>query len=273
MRALAQIGDSVGRASVQAAGMANVRTRVIPLTIVLVLGLAACGGSSDAGGGGTTTTKAAAGTTTTAKPTTTTTEAPKADEATKAEAASRIFTEDDFPEGWTVAVKALPYDRKGIKADDCINPKGGPISTLPLGAAAGGPTMKAPDANAFVGSWAATFADEDQAAAFVDQITSPENATCTAKTLQAGGKGRKDFAVKVTSKSPEESGVGRDHRVASNSYELSEAGEVVSILYVDSYQIGRTVVTVNLELGGMTDEQAAAASAVEAQLRGEKFGS
>lgn len=250
--------------------MSNARSRLIP--VLLLAALAACGGgSSDAGGATATTTEAPAKTTTTAKASTTTTEAPKADAATQAEAASRIFAEEDFPDGWTVAVEAPPYDRKGIKQDDCLAPEGGPISKLPLGAAAGGPTMKAPDADAFVGSWAATFADEAQAAAYVQQITSPENATCTAKTLQAGGKGRKDFAVKVTSAPPEERGVGQDHRVASNSYELSEAGEAVSILYVDSYQLGRTVVTVNLELGGMTQEQADAASAVEAQLRAATF--
>ncbi|MGN6694784.1 MAG: hypothetical protein ACTHN0_11475, partial [Aquihabitans sp.] len=162
---------------------------------------------------------------------------------------------------------ALPYEEEGIKQDDCISPAGGPVSKLPLGAAHGGPTMRAPGVNAFVGSWAATFADEAEAAAYVDQITAPENATCTAATLEEGGKARKDFTVAVTSKGPEESGVGQDHRVAANSYELREGGEPVSVVYIDSYLVGRTVVTVSLELGGMTQEQANAVSDVEAKVR------
>lgn len=248
--------------------MTNARARWVPL--LLVVALAACGGGSSAASKEAATTTEAT-TTTTAKPTTTTTEAPKADAATKAEAASRVLAEEDFPAGWTVQSAALPYDRKGIKADDCIAPEGGPISKLPLGAAAAGPTMRAPDVDAFVGSWAATFADEAQAGAYIEQITAPENATCTAATLEQGGKDRKDFTAVVTSKAPEEAGVGQDHRVAANAYELREGGEPVSILYIDSYQVGRTVVTVTIELGGMSQEQADAVTAVEAQLRAEAF--
>jgi hypothetical protein len=246
--------------------MTIARFRLVPL--LLVVALAACGGgSSDGADDAATTTKPPAKTTTTAKATTTTSEVPQADAATKAEAASRVFAEDVFPDGWTVEVEAQPYEEEGIKQDDCISPAGGPISKLPLGAAHGGPTMRAPDVDAFVGSWAATFADEAQAAAYVEQITAPENATCTAATLEQGGKGRKDFTVVVTSKSPEESGVGQDHRVAANSYELREGGQAVSALYIDSYLVGRTVVTVSLELGGMTQEQATAVSDAEAALR------
>jgi len=257
--------------------MSNVRSRVLPLLLTtgLAVSLVSCsGGSSDAGGAKTTTSKAApAKTTTTAKPTTTTTEAPKADPATKAEAASRIFAEEDFPDGWTVAVKPLDYAGKGIdEDDDCTNPDGGPLSKIPLGAAAGGPTMRAPDVPAFISSWAATFEDEAQATAFSEQLATDEHATCMAETLQAsGGKDREDYQVKVTSGPPEERGVGQDRRVAADSYEISEGGEVISIVYIDSFQIGRTVVTVNIELGPMTEEQGAAASAVEAELRGKKF--
>lgn len=248
--------------------MTNARTRWVPL--LLVLALAACGGGSSAASDERTPTSEAT-TSTTAKPTTTTTEVPKADEATKAEAASRVFAEDDFPDGWTVQAEALPYDRKGIKADDCIAPPGGPISKLPLGAAAAGPTMRAPDVDAFVGSWAATFADEGQAEAYVDQIAAPEIAVCTAEMLEQGGKDRKDFTAVVTSADPEEAGVGQDRRVAANSYELREAGDPVSVLYIDSYRIGRTVATVTIELGGMSQEQADAVTAAEAQLRAEAF--
>jgi len=250
--------------------MTNARSRLAPL--LLVAALAACGGGSSAASKETaSTTEPPAKTTTTAEPTTTTTEVPKADEATRAEAAARVFAEEDFPEGWTVEAKALPYDREGIKADDCINPEGGPVSELPLGAAAGGPTMRAPDVDAFLSSWAATFADDAQAAAYVDQITAPEFAVCTAEALEEGGKDRKDFTAVVTSKAPEDAGVGQDHRVAANAYELQEGGETVSILYVDSYLVGRTVVTATLELGGMTQEQADAVSAVDAQLRAKAF--
>ncbi|WP_421118268.1 hypothetical protein ACE2AJ_12745 [Aquihabitans daechungensis] len=197
---------------------------------------------------------------------------PEADQATKDEAASRIFAEEDFPAGWTVAVKPVPYATKGIKVDDCISPEGGPLSELPLGAAAGGPTMRAPDADYFITSWSATFADEAQAAAFAEQVQKPEHATCMAETLEAGGgKDRKDFSVAVTSGPDAERGVGQDHRVASDSYELREGDEVVSIVYIDTYQLGRTVVTVNNELGPMTQEQSDAASAVEAELRGKTF--
>ena len=253
--------------------MISTRARLaLPLLLVVTIA-AGCGGvGSDTSPSEVTTTKPKAETTTTAEATTTTTEAPEADAATKAEAASRVFAEGDFPDGWTVAVEAPPYDRKGIATDDCINPKGGPVSKLPLGAAAGGPTMKAPDADAFIGSWAATFADEAQAEAYVAQITAPEHATCTAKRLTANGKDRKDFAAKVTTKPADQTGVGVDQRVASDSYELSEGGQVVSILYVESYRIGRTVVTVTTELGPMEQQQADAAAAVDAKLREQRFG-
>ncbi|MCU1369889.1 MAG: hypothetical protein JWO77_1083 [Ilumatobacteraceae bacterium] len=257
--------------------MSNLRSRVLPslLAAALVAVLAACGGgSSDADATASSTSRpAAAQTTTTEKPTTTTTEAPKADPATRAEAASRVFDEGDFPEGWTVAVKPLDYAGEGIDDDDdCTNPDGGPLSKIPLGAAAGGPTMRAPGYPAFISSWAATFEDEAQATAFSEQVATPEHAACTAEALQAaGGKGRKDYKVTVTSGPPAERGVGQDHRVAADSFEISDGGEVASIVYTDTFQVGRTVVTVNLELGPMTDEQGAAASAVEAELRGKKF--
>ncbi len=253
--------------------MSNSRSRLMPslLATALAVALASCGGgSSDAGGAASTTTNPPTAKTTTTIESTTTT-VPEADQATQDEAASRIFREADFPEGWTVAVKAVPYATKGIKVDDCISPEGGPLSGLPLGAAAGGPTMRAPDADYFITSWAATFEDEAQATAFAEQVQTPEHAACMADTLEAGGKDRKDFSVAVTSAPNAERGVGEDHRVASDSYELREGDQVTSIVYIDTFQLGRTVVTVNSELGPMTQEQSDVASAVEAGLRSQRF--
>lgn len=253
------------------------RSRALPvLSALLVVALAACGGgSSDAGGDAApTTTKPAAeqATTTTEASTTTTTEVPEADDETKAEAASRILAADAFPDGWTEAVEPPAYATEGVKIDDCINPEGGPLSEVPLGAAAGGPTMRAPEVDYFVSSWAVTFADEAQATAYAEQIAADGHGDCLAESLQeAGSAGREDYAVELTSAPPAERGVGQEGRVAANSFELNEGGEVLSTLYIDSFQVGRTIVTVNIELGPMTQEQADAASAVEADLRAQAF--
>lgn len=249
--------------------MSKIRSVLLPFA--LVVGLAACGsGGSDASAPEAATSEARA--TSTTKATTTTTEVPKADEATRAEAASHVLAEEDFPEGWTVVSEALPYDTKGIKGDDCINPKGGPVSEVPLGSAAGGPTMRAPGADGFVSSWAVTFEDEAQAARFTQQLTSPDHATCTAKVLQTGGaKDREDFAVKVVPGDPGARGIGQDHRIAADAYALTEGGEPVSNVYIDSFRIGRTVATVTIELGPMTQEQADAVTAAEAQVRTKVF--
>jgi hypothetical protein len=255
--------------------MTKLRARVLPLLPVLVVALAACGGgSSDAGGDAapTTTQPAAEQATTTTEASTTTTEVPEADDETKAEAASRILAADAFPDGWTEVVEPPAYATEGIKVDECINPEGGPLSEVPLGAAVGGPTMRAPEVDYFVGSWAVTFADEAQATAYAEQLAADGHGACLAESLQAAGAaGRDDYAVELTSAPAAERGVGQDKRVAANSFELSEGGEVLSTLYIDSFQIWRTIVTVNLELGPMTQEQADAASAVEADLRAKAF--
>jgi hypothetical protein len=250
--------------------MAELRTRLLP--VLVVVALASCGGGSGGDAATATTTADEAKATTTTEAATTTTEVPEADAATKAEAASRILAAEAFPDGWTETAEPAPYETEGIKIDDCFNPEGGPLSEVPLGGAVGGPTMRAPEVDYFVTSWAVTFADEAQATAYAEQIAGDGHGACMAELLQAAGEeGREDYAVKLTSVPPAERGVGQDQRVAANSFELSAGGQVLSTLYIDSFQVGRTIVTVNVELGPMTQEQADAATAVADDLRVQAF--
>ena len=171
-----------------------------------------------------------------------------------------------------MAVEALPYEEKGFGVDDCINPEGGALDRLPIGSAVGGPTMKAPDIDYFVSSWAVTFPDEAAASAWAATLDTEEHRECQRAALEAAnGKGIEDFEVATKPYDAIERGIGRDHRVAAAAYDFLQSGQATSSMYVDVFQVGRTVITVQVQLGPMTQAEADAASEVEAGLRTTHF--
>lgn len=231
---------------------------VVGLALVTALTLVACSGGDDSSSGGDSKGKA-----------TTTTTPAQADETTAQLAAGLVFAEDDFPDGWTVAVEPLDYATKGIAVDECLNPAGGLLAAVPRGATVSGPTMKSPDVPFFISTWSATFPDEATAIAWSEELDTDERTECQRSRIE---KGAADGVEVRTVTSPESAAtVGQDHRVAVAEYELTKDDEVVSLVHQSAYRVGRTVVTVRIEVGPMQPEQQDAGLAVEAQLRGTVF--
>lgn len=244
----------------------DVLAGVVGLSLLV---LAACGGTSSGSDGSSE--RSPERTTTTQR--TTTTEAAKADAATAAASAAKVFELGDLPEGWTVATEAPPYATKGLKIDECSNPADGPLAALPLGAIVGGPTLKAPDVDYYLTTWAATFPTEEDATTYAESRNTADAGLCQAEALEAAnGKGTQDFSVEPLLQPDAANGVGQDHRVAAQRFEFRQGEQVTSTMAIDTYQLGTTVVTVQVQLGPMSQAEADAAGAVEAEVRGNAFG-
>ncbi|MCB1030105.1 MAG: hypothetical protein KDA95_02125 [Acidimicrobiales bacterium] len=210
---------------------------------------------------------------TTAKATTTTvaatTDPEKADDAVTKASLALVFEEGAFPDGWTVSKPAEPYTTKGIAIDDCFNPEGGLLAQQPLGSAAAGPTMKMGEVPFFISTWAVTFTSEDDAKTWAKSMTDAESIECRRSALE----GNNDFEVRQLEVDPTSGRVGEDGREAVINFEFVENGVVGATMRVDVYRKGASVLTVTMQLGGMTQEQADAGTAVEAELRGLVLGS
>lgn len=239
--------------------------------VALSIALIGCGsgGGSDAA---TATTEAKPKPTTTETEATTTTELVRAEKNTATLATAGVYGTDDVPDGWTVGTEAIDYS-KGTKADECSNPVDGPFYQLPSGAIAGGPSFAVADGAIHLGSTAAVFNDEADAKEWTSFVQTDEFVECQRAAFEesANDSGEVEYIIKVATTEEATAGLGTAGFERTTGYEYVVDGEVTAQVYVNSYRVGRAVLTVQLDVGPVALEELDAVVAAESELRGVVF--
>ena len=226
-------------------------------TVVLaVLATAGCGGSSESGDEKSTTTSESTTSESTTTESTTTTVAPRpdADQASKDLAAAGVLQTADFGEGWKEYEAGAPYTPT---EESCGYQLGGPEDALLSGASLNGPTVQLGDQPGYVSSRVYAFPTEADAIAWVEIAKGAAWGECNVvKSQEFQDENDSGVTMRLVTREIDtlgESGFEAYAEIAGDD----EGGEYVYQATKSVYRLGRTVITSNVENGGMGDQSQA----------------